>query len=342
MRFSAPDPKGRPLRPGAPSAKLRAGVGQVPRWLAVSIVVALGCAASGPAAQGGAAATASQLPEPSGPAGAREGGPSSLQPESPVDARPAEAGEPPDSAEPAPGWLGVSLRDRPATQAGVVVAGVLRRSPADRAGLRAGDVVLAANGAPVVGGRELSSIVAGVGAGGRLNLALQRDGQAVLLAVELGRNPGVEGQLELGFVGAAAPEFEAVEVVQGALEGRLQALRGKVVVVEFWASWCGACRALMPTLNAWQQRFGAAGGAVVVSVTTDPLEKAARDAMQLGIRYPVLSDPQGLTTRAYQAYALPTLFLLDQQGVVRDVSVGFSPEQLGRFEQRIATMLDEG
>jgi peroxiredoxin len=110
--------------------------------------------------------------------------------------------------------------------------------------------------------------------------------------------------------------------------------------LEFWATWCGACRALLPTLNAWQERYQS-GGATVVSVTTDPVEKAARDAAELGLVYPVLSDPDGLTAQAYQAFALPTLFVIDRRGVVRDVSVGYDPQRIAEIEATVARLLSD-
>ena len=240
----------------------------------------------------------------------------------------------------APGWLGVALMAQGPERPGVLISSVLRRSPAAVGGLEVGDVVMGINDARVNEPGELSHRVAELGAGRRANLMVERAGAPRLLAVQLGENPGFEGQLRLGFVDAGAPEFEHVAVASGALAPTLGALRGKVVVLEFWATWCGACRALLPTLNAWHERYQP-GGATVVSVTTDPVEKAARDAAELGLVYPVLSDPDGLTAQAYQAFALPTLFVIDRQGVVRDVSVGYDPDRIAQIEATVARLLSD-
>jgi peroxiredoxin len=245
-------------------------------------------------------------------------------------------------AEPrgAPGWLGVALSAPPPDRPGVLISSVLRRSPADVAGLEVGDLVVAIDDRRVNDPAELSYQVAMLGAGRRVGLMVQRQGVDRLLGVELGENPGFEGQLRLGFIDAGAPEFQQVEVAQGALPPTLEGLRGRVVVLEFWATWCGACRALLPTLNDWHQRFEAQGG-LVVSVTTDPVSKASRDAAELGLEYPVLSDPDGSTAQAYQAFALPTVFVIDRAGVVRDVSVGYDPRRIAELEATVARLLSE-
>jgi thiol-disulfide isomerase/thioredoxin len=109
-------------------------------------------------------------------------------------------------------------------------------------------------------------------------------------------------------------------------------------VLEFWATWCAACRALSPTLNEWHDQYAAAG-AQIVAVTMDSMTQAARDAGQLGLRYPVLADPEGATAQLYQAFALPTLFVIDRAGVVRDVSVGFDPARLATLRATLERLI---
>jgi thiol-disulfide isomerase/thioredoxin len=239
-----------------------------------------------------------------------------------------------------PGWLGVALSAQPPDRAGVLISSVLRRSPAALGGLEVGDAVVAIDDVRVNDPSAMSHLVAALGAGRRASFMVKRQGADRLLSIDLGDNPGYEGQLRLGFVDAGAPEFEHVEVAQGGVAPRLEALRGQVVVLEFWATWCGACRALLPTLNEWHERLQGKGG-LVVSVTVDPVGKAAQDAAQLGLRYPVLADPEGKTAQAYQAFALPTLFVIDRAGIVRDVSVGYDPERLEALQATVARLLSE-
>jgi peroxiredoxin len=122
--------------------------------------------------------------------------------------------------------------------------------------------------------------------------------------------------------GFAAPDFELATLEGGTV--RLSDLRGQVVVLNFWASWCPPCRAEMPDLQALHDAY-AGRGVVVVSVnsTVQDDEQAARDfAAEFGLTFPVPPDPAGEATRAYQVQALPTTFVIDRAGVIDRVIVG--------------------
>jgi thiol-disulfide isomerase/thioredoxin len=112
------------------------------------------------------------------------------------------------------------------------------------------------------------------------------------------------------------------------------------VLLDFWATWCGPCRELAPELSALQARYGAQGLSVV-GITTDPAEAAAAFKEHVDMRYPIAIDAHAETSRAYGVSALPTLFIVDKRGVVRDVGVGFDPDHGSQLEALVKTLLAE-
>jgi peroxiredoxin len=171
-----------------------------------------------------------------------------------------------------------------------------------------------------------------------VGLVFLRQGQSRILAVRLAARPDAEGMMAAEFVGNPAPTWRELVAVQGSVPVDVAALRGRVVVLEFWASWCTVCRMTIPTLNGWHGRYGARG-LTVLGVTTDPPAYATAASVELGISYAVHSDPGATTTQAYDAMAIPTLFLIDHEGTVRDVVVGYQSQRFAELESKLEALL---
>jgi peroxiredoxin len=236
--------------------------------------------------------------------------------------------------EAGPGWLGVELGT--VSGGGVLVRAIVPDSPAARAGLLAGDVLQAIDGQPVNEPSSVVEIISSKGADSRVALAFSRKAEQRLAAVELALKP--DELMHKTFVGLPAPSLATVQTVQGSVES---SLRGKVVVLEFWATWCFVCRMMVPVLNDWHERY-TVQGVQVLGVTSEGFQQAAQAASSLGMAYAIASDASGRATLAYKALALPTLFVIDRTGTVREVVVGYSSERLTQVEALIERLLREG
>lgn len=121
-------------------------------------------------------------------------------------------------------------------------------------------------------------------------------------------------------VGRPAPDF-ALNLFDGGVL-RLSDLRGRWVVINFWASWCPPCREEMPDLQRAYEAFRGRGVVFVGVAMADALPDARRFAEEVGITYPVGLDEQGEIALAYRVFGLPTTLLVDPEGRVDWVHAG--------------------
>ncbi len=121
----------------------------------------------------------------------------------------------------------------------------------------------------------------------------------------------------------------------------LSAYRGKVVYLDFWASWCGPCRESFPWLSALARQFGP-GDLVVIGVNVDKDRQRAEHFLdETPAGFPVIYDPDGRLASAYKITGMPSAVLIDRQGHIRFQHVGFSVKQEEPYENDLRTLLDE-
>ena len=140
-------------------------------------------------------------------------------------------------------------------------------------------------------------------------------------------------------VGQPAPDF-ALRSMKGP-PMRLSEHLGEVVVINFWATWCGPCRQEMPLLDELYGKYQRAG-LVLLSVNIDEAaEPAIEMAQTLKVSYPVLFDTRKEVSRAYDVSAMPVTVLVDRAGVVRYVSEGYKPGYEKRYTEKLRELLNE-
>jgi len=102
----------------------------------------------------------------------------------------------------------------------------------------------------------------------------------------------------------------------------LDKVRGKVVLLRFWADWCPYCRYEMPIIDKYYRKLNKEGFLVLAVNVKQSAEVALAFTAQLDITFPVPLDPDGKIARRYGVYAIPTNFLIDRQGVIREILIG--------------------
>lgn len=137
----------------------------------------------------------------------------------------------------------------------------------------------------------------------------------------------------------AAPAF-SLPGEAGAVN--LSAYRGKVVYIDFWASWCAPCRKSFPWMNDLQRRYGKQGLAVV-AINVDKKEDVARAFLaDYPAQFMIAFDPAGMVAEAYRVWTMPSSYLIDRKGALRSTHLGFFDANKLRIEEEIRQLLAEG
>lgn len=136
-----------------------------------------------------------------------------------------------------------------------------------------------------------------------------------------------------------APDFTLKSSTGGNV--KLSELRGRVVLVNFWATWCTPCKEELPFFNTLYRRYQNLG-LEVLGVNIDKVSsQGAKMSTALGLSFPVLFDPSGKTSNLYRIRSMPTTFVVAKDGTVRHVHWGFGPAEAARYESEIRALLKE-
>jgi len=142
-----------------------------------------------------------------------------------------------------------------------------------------------------------------------------------------------------GLTGQTAPDF-ALKSSSGE-NLRLSEYRGDVVMVNFWATWCGPCRQEMPLLDELYSRYERVGFSLLGVNIDDDSRKAMNMVSELGVSFPVLFDARKEVSKLYEVDAMPVTVLIDREGTVRYVHHGYKPGYEDKYLDQIRSLLRE-
>jgi peroxiredoxin len=142
-----------------------------------------------------------------------------------------------------------------------------------------------------------------------------------------------------GDAGGPAPSFTLA-----ALTGQQAALsqyKGQVVMVNFWATWCGPCQQEMPLLDQMYKKYKPAGF-TLIGVNVDKEAPAVKDLMaRRPVSFPVLLDPANQVSKAYHVSEMPSSVFIDSKGEIRYIHRGYRPGDENEYQDRIRQLIRE-
>ncbi len=142
-----------------------------------------------------------------------------------------------------------------------------------------------------------------------------------------------------GLAGKSAPDFALKSATGDNL--RLSEYRGEVVMINFWATWCGPCRQEMPHLEDLYNRYQRVGFNLLGVNIDDDSRRAMQMVKELGVTFPVLFDEKKEVSKLYSVEAMPVTLLLDRSGTVRHVHLGYQPGFELKYLTEIRALLRE-
>lgn len=139
--------------------------------------------------------------------------------------------------------------------------------------------------------------------------------------------------------GKQAPDFALKSSTGENL--RLSEYRGDVVMINFWATWCGPCRQEMPLLDELYERYERVGFNLLGVNIDDDSRRAMEMIEELGVDFPVLFDARKEVSRLYEVEAMPVTVLVDREGNVRYVHHGYKPGYEDKYLDQVRSLLRE-
>ena len=139
-------------------------------------------------------------------------------------------------------------------------------------------------------------------------------------------------------VGDTVPPFKA-RTIDGSKSVTLEDYRGKVVLLDFWASWCPPCLKSLPKYNELRREIGTADFEIVAVNVDENTNDAKKFLQKHPVSYPVAKDPKGILPGVFGVKAMPTSYLIDKNGVVQYVHAAFKDGDMEKIKAEIEKLI---
>ena len=141
-------------------------------------------------------------------------------------------------------------------------------------------------------------------------------------------------------VGDTVPSFKA-RTIDGSKSIAVDDYRGKVVLIDFWASWCPPCLKSLPKYNELRREIGTSDFEIVAVNVDENTEDAKKFLAKHPVSYPIAKDPKGVLPGVFGVKAMPTSYLVDKNGVVKYVHAAFKEGDIEKLRAEIEKLIAE-
>jgi peroxiredoxin len=138
---------------------------------------------------------------------------------------------------------------------------------------------------------------------------------------------------------ATAPDFSLTDSDGNVVS--LSDMRGKVVLINFWATWCGPCRQEMPILEALYQRYESLGFTLLGVNVEENSSDAVSFLKETPVTFPILYDPDNDVSRLFDVAAMPSTVIVDREGKMRFLHHGYQPGYENAYQDQIRELIRE-
>jgi thiol-disulfide isomerase/thioredoxin len=214
-------------------------------------------------------------------------------------------------------WIGIKLDQG---SQGVLIKGVLPGTPGEEAGLAAGDEVIALDSKIVTNPNEMISTIRSYEVGAFVELHILHKGAAQTKRIKLIARPDTMEMLNKQLFGKTLPAFD-LKPISGGASGASESFRGKVMLIEFWATWCGPCRSTRPRLSEFA-RANKSKGLAVIGISDEDEATVRSYTQKEQTDFLILSDPSHATQEKFFIMAIPTFVVVNKKGTIVSVGVG--------------------